>query len=1220
MTSSALLSSIGRLIRPVSLIVLATLIAVPHASADTVTLQASKDNTLFQSDTGALSNGAGIYIFAGMTDAFEARRAVLAFDLSSIPAGSTVTGVTLRLNMSRTRAGNETVALHRLLADWGEGTSDGTQQEGQGAPSTPGDATWIHRFFSATLWATPGGDFVSTPSASAVVGSQTGPYTWSSPGLVADVQSWLNNPGSNYGWLIKGNETVQRTAKRFDSRQNSTVSVRPQLTIVFDPPADTGACCLPSGSCTLTNSSTCASLGGVFQGSGTGCAPNPCPQPTGACCLAGQMCMALTMAECMGQGGSYLGDGVPCSPNPCAGATTVMISALKDNTLYESPTGALSNGAGIGFFAGATDNPILRRRGVIAFDLSSIPSGAVVSEARLRLNMSFTQATGPGDFALHRLLSDWGEGTSDASGNETGGAASTTGDATWIHRFYSTLLWTAVGGDFDAMPSAVLSVGTTTGAYEWVSPAMAADVQAWISDPLSNFGWAMVGAEATARSQRRFDSRQNATPANRPMLTVTYSFPTSTGACCFSTGHCIEVSAAQCTKQGGVYRGDGSMCHMVSCPIELVPFLDPLPRPAIAQPVTGAPGAAAHYDIAIQEVWQQLHTQLPPTRVWGYAGSYPGPTIEARRGEPVTVVWRNDLRVLETGELRQVHVLPVDTCLHGPDMTGEVPVTVVHLHGGKDDSVSDGQPEATFPPGGASTVYTYPNDQPAATIWYHDHALGITRLNVYMGLAGYYLLRDDAEDALGLPSGEFEIGMAIQDRSFNPDGSLKYLDMWHEHFFGDFLLVNGKVWPYLNVKRGLYRFRLLNGSGSRAYTLSLSDNATFWQIGSDLGLLEAPVPMTQLTITPGERADVVMDFGGYAPGTEIILTNSAPAPFPNGPSESVIPNVMKFIVQPDSGHTAPLPPQLVPVPRIPESEAVIQRDFELQRMPNHHCPEHMDGMWMINGLMWDDITEFPRVGSTEVWAWINRSGVVHPMHMHLVAFQVLDRQDFVVVDGVVTPVGPRMLPPPNEMGWKDTVQAMPGQITRVIARFEDYTGRYPYHCHILEHEDHEMMRQFEVICDAPMVASQPAPVKAVIGDEVMFAVRATGDAVAYQWRRNGVPLSDGPAPGGGTIDGSATPALTITDVGEADQGAYDCVLTSPCGSDASLTAALTVAPPPPCPGDTNGDRVVNGADLSVLLAQFGQSVTPGTGADFNGDGAVDGADLSVLLSRFGKAC
>lgn len=550
-----------------------------------------------------------------------------------------------------------------------------------------------------------------------------------------------------------------------------------------------------------------------------------------------------------------------------------------------------------------------------------------------------------------------------------------------------------------------------------------------------------------------------------------------TGACCLNNGTCVEVTSADCALQGGTYQGDNTMCSMVSCPIVLTPYLDALPLPGVAQPTSGVPGGAAHYEIAMTEQMQQFHTQLPMSRTWGYNGSYPGPTIEARRNMPVTVRWTNDLRVWETGQLRTVHALPVDTCLHGPDETGDSPVAIVHLHGGKVAMESDGYPEWSFPPGQQSPIYTYPNDQRAATVWYHDHALGITRLNVMMGMAGFYLIRDDDEDALNIPRGEFEVPLAIQDRSFNLDGSLRYPAMWHDHFFGDFMVANGKVWPYFNVKQGKYRFRIVNGCTSRALTLALSNGATFWQIGSDLGLLEAPLAMSSVTITPGERADLVMDFGPYAAGTEIILTNSAPIMFPGTPGNGVIPNVMKFIVQGQPGDTDPLPNSLVAVPRIPEWLAVRQRDLQLQLASNTMCPEHMDPVWTIDGMLWHDITEFPRLNETEIWAWRNRSSVTHPMHMHLVAFQVLDRQEFNVVTG--EPIGDRFPPELNEMGWKDTVQCPPGQITRVIATFAGFTGLFPYHCHILEHEDHEMMRQFSVR------PACPADIAPLGGDETV---------------------------------------------------------------------------------------------------------------------------------------
>jgi spore coat protein A len=377
----------------------------------------------------------------------------------------------------------------------------------------------------------------------------------------------------------------------------------------------------------------------------------------------------------------------------------------------------------------------------------------------------------------------------------------------------------------------------------------------------------------------------------------------------------------------------------------------------------------------------------------------------------------------------------------------------------------DGYPEDTFLPGQQAT-YVYPNNQEAATLWYHDHALGITRLNVMMGLAGFYLVRDDVEDALDLPAGEFEIPLAIQDRSFRNDGSLIYPESWREHFFGDKILVNGKVWPYLNVKQGKYRFRILNGSNSRVYELTMSSGTPFWVIGSEGGLLPVPVRRDTLLIHGGERFDVIVDFADQPAGTEILLTNSAPAPFPGSPGQGVIPDVMKFIVQDVLGHTAALPDTLRSIERLDEANAVEVRDLELRKQAEA-CA---GSVWLINDLGWEDITERPELGTTEVWRFINRSGIAHPMHMHLVFFQVLDRQPFDVVGGEIVPIGVPVPPDSSEAGWKDTAAVNPQEILRVIARFEDYTGLYAYHCHILEHEDHEMMRQFEVVLPSTSVA------------------------------------------------------------------------------------------------------------------------------------------------------
>jgi spore coat protein A len=345
-------------------------------------------------------------------------------------------------------------------------------------------------------------------------------------------------------------------------------------------------------------------------------------------------------------------------------------------------------------------------------------------------------------------------------------------------------------------------------------------------------------------------------------------------------------------------------------------------------------------------------------------------------------------------------------------------------------------------------------------IWLHDHALGITRLNVYMGLAAGYVITDAYEQSLNLPAGEFDVPLVIQDRSFYPDGSLKYPAVHQEHFFGDIMMVNGKIWPYLNVKQGKYRLRTLNGCNSRTLRLSFSNGQSFHQIGTDGGLLETPVPLSEVLIGPGERAELVFDFAASVPGTEILLLNTAPAPYPNGDPMHELPNVMKFVVTAEAGDADPLPATLRPLEVLNPNDAMMTRDFVLRKMPDA-CT---GSMWMINDLPYDTITEYPLLGATEIWNYINRSGVSHPMHMHLVMFQVLNRQDFEVVDEQIVPIGNPIPPEPNEVGWKDTVMVHPSQMTRVIAKFENYTGKYSYHCHILEHEEHEMMRQFESRC------------------------------------------------------------------------------------------------------------------------------------------------------------
>ena len=538
--------------------------------------------------------------------------------------------------------------------------------------------------------------------------------------------------------------------------------------------------------------------------------------------------------------------------------------------------------------------------------------------------------------------------------------------------------------------------------------------------------------------------------------------------------------------------------------VEDPPLLNAATHPKFIVPVAVPPlidaRAGGHFDIGVSEFTQSLGLFAPgdnlplTTKLWGYHGSYPGPTILARRNVPVSVKWTNGLG-------GKKHLLPIDTSLHWANplglthaargYSGPVPI-VAHLHGGHTRSDSDGLPDAWFTPGFAQTgrlfnpVYTYDNDQEAATLWYHDHALGVTRLNVYAGLAGFYLLSDANEDALNLPSGPYEIGLAIQDRMFTADGQLYYPSEPEEpgapepsvlpEFFGDFILVNGRAWPFLEVEPRLYRFRMLNGSDSRFYTLYLSSGQRIWQIGTDSGLLNEPVSMDQLTLGPGERADVLLDFTNRA-GQQIILRNHARAPFPKGaaPDPRTVGQIMAFRV------TKPLN-TVVPLATIPSSlrplagpiQSLGQTGTTRKLLLFEGADQYgrlQPALGTINGaLLWSDpVTEEPRLNDIEVWEVYNSTEDAHPIHLHLVSFQIVSRQHFSAYQNPTTGalsgirlMGRPKVPQPNERGWKDTAIMFPGEVTRIIAKF-DRRGEYVWHCHILSHEDHEMMRPYRVV-------------------------------------------------------------------------------------------------------------------------------------------------------------
>lgn len=486
----------------------------------------------------------------------------------------------------------------------------------------------------------------------------------------------------------------------------------------------------------------------------------------------------------------------------------------------------------------------------------------------------------------------------------------------------------------------------------------------------------------------------------------------------------------------------------------LEPFVDPLPIPPTAVPVLSTrsnsnPASAMLYRLQMRAIAARVHRDVPPTTFWAYGNSFPGPTIEARRGQPICVEWAN--------QLPEKHFLPIDHKLCGAEDDQPDVRTVVHLHGGRVAPESDGYPESWYATG-KSVSYSYPNEQGAAMLWYHDHAMGIERLNIYAGLFGAYLLRDTREDDLNLPRGKYEIPLLLCDRMLRQDGQLYYPislnpeGPWVPECFGDCFLVNGKLLPYLEVEPRKYRFRILNASNARFFHLTLENGQNFFQIGTDQGLLAGPVEVKRLQLAGGERADVVVDFSQNA-GESIVLRND------------ILPLLQFRVSRQKVTDTSSLPRTLETFVPIPEGEAVVTRTLTLNEYDNLiGKPMSM----LLNGSRWHDpITERPRHGSVEIWQLINLTPDTHPIHLHQVRFQVLDRQPIFVPGYLTTKTltfrGPATGPAANEAGWKDTVRAEPRGVTRIIVRFDGYTGRFVWHCHTLEHAANEMMRPYEIV-------------------------------------------------------------------------------------------------------------------------------------------------------------
>jgi spore coat protein A len=449
------------------------------------------------------------------------------------------------------------------------------------------------------------------------------------------------------------------------------------------------------------------------------------------------------------------------------------------------------------------------------------------------------------------------------------------------------------------------------------------------------------------------------------------------------------------------------------------------------------------------EFESKLHRDLKPTRQWGYGGSVPGPTFETRSGQGLLVEWVN--------RLPRRHFLPVDHHLHGAETSVPEVRTVVHLHGAKAAPENDGYPETWFV-AGESSLYHYPNQQDPAMLWYHDHAMGITRLNIFAGLLGGFIVRDSIEQALNLPRGGYEIPLIMYDRILSQSGQLQYPSSgipgkpWVPELNGSVFVINGKIFPYLEVEPRKYRFRLLNAANFRFFDLSLSNRQPFHQIGTDLGLLPAPVELKSLSLFPAERADLVIDFSNLA-GQSVELKH-------------VTTPILQFRVSREPvNDSTNLPVKLRAITQLRESEAVRTRTLRLVESDD---PAGNSMVMLLDGKRFHEpISENPTIDTSEIWELVNLTGDTHPIHLHLARFQILDRRPFdrfaYNLSGTSTYRGPAVPAADNEAGWKDTVRTEPDTVTRIIVRFEGFTGRYVWHCHLLEHEDNEMMRPYEVI-------------------------------------------------------------------------------------------------------------------------------------------------------------
>src|SRR6266566_4327403 len=536
----------------------------------------------------------------------------------------------------------------------------------------------------------------------------------------------------------------------------------------------------------------------------------------------------------------------------------------------------------------------------------------------------------------------------------------------------------------------------------------------------------------------------------------------------------------------------------------LTPFVDVLPLPprrVIKEP--------ARLAVRLQTANHRFHRDLPASRVWAYDGHLPGPTIEVDRGVPAEVQWENRLSgtlpvVVTRASVHATNGVPVQ-CLPGrsggaPDPNAAVlsGYAVVHLHGAVTQATSDGWTENLIAPG-QQTIDTYPNHQRATLLWYHDHVMGITRFNLFAGLAGLWIVRDARERELELPEGPpYEIPLLLADRNFDTASSgaltgelLHKTDPDVMECFSPFTTVNGVIWPRVDVEPTTYRFRVLNGSNARTYRLVLThdgqpDHERILQIGSDGGLLVAPVPIPAqgLVLASAERAGLlpypevlrfhVIDGGRVAPTPRAVLATD----FHRADPELLKDCLVRAIALVEQESNREGEPSMLTMRELTESAGTDESEITLVEVgPDQN---EQISRWRTVATRFEDRTNFFLVmGRAEIWRLINLTGDTHPIHVHLDAFQIVNRQPAAVEvpNGGITDTttiatvrigqevddGINHAVEANELGLKDTVRVNANEVVDILVRFEAFAGRFMYHCHILEHEDRDMMRPFVVM-------------------------------------------------------------------------------------------------------------------------------------------------------------